>query len=154
VCMYVHVCVSVCVPVYVYACMCIYIYTYIYIYIYILVVFVCVYVRECVCTHSHNCFYYTSKPECAIPDDKYTHMCVYVRVFVRVFVCTCVCMCVCQSHKGISFTYWRMQNNCTASDRFKRFFFQRCWLLLVVNVEKKHAQCKYAILYGYETVAR
>ncbi len=22
-----------------------------------------------------------------------------------------------------SYTYWRMQNNCTTSDRFKRFFF-------------------------------
>jgi hypothetical protein len=50
--------------------------------------------------------------------------------------------------------YWRMQNNCTASDRLKRFVFQRCRLLLVVNVKKKHAQCNYATLYGYETVAR
>jgi hypothetical protein len=33
-------------------------------------------------------------------------------------------------------------------------FFQRCRLLLVVNVKKKHTQCKYATLYGYETVAR
>jgi hypothetical protein len=47
-----------------------------------------------------------------------------------------------------------MQNNCTTSDRLKRFVFQRCSLLLVVNVQKKHAQCKYATLYGYETVAR
>jgi hypothetical protein len=51
-------------------------------------------------------------------------------------------------------TYWRMQNNCTTSDRLKRFVFQRCRLLLVVNVQKKHTQCKYATLYGYETVAR
>ncbi len=37
----------------------------------------------------------------------------------------------------------------------KRFVFQRCGrLLLVVNVKKKHAQCKYATLYGYETVDR
>jgi hypothetical protein len=50
--------------------------------------------------------------------------------------------------------YWRMQNNCTTSDRFKRFVFQRCRLLLVVNVKKKYTQCKYATLYGYETVAR
>jgi hypothetical protein len=49
-------------------------------------------------------------------------------------------------------TYWRMQNNCTTSDRLKRFVFQRCRLLLVVNVKKRHAQCKYATLYGYETV--
>ncbi len=47
-----------------------------------------------------------------------------------------------------------MQNNCTTSDRFKRLVFQRCRLLLVVNVKKKHTQCKYATLYGYETVAR
>jgi hypothetical protein len=50
--------------------------------------------------------------------------------------------------------YWRMQNNCTTSDRFKRFVFQRCRLLLVVNVKKKYTQCKYATLYSYETVAR
>ncbi len=50
--------------------------------------------------------------------------------------------------------YWRIPNNCTASDRLKRFVFQRCRLLLVVNVTKKHSQCKYATLYGYETVAR
>ncbi len=48
-------------------------------------------------------------------------------------------------------SYWRMQNNCTTSDRLKRFFFQRCRLLLAVNVEKKHSQCKYATLYGCET---
>ncbi len=47
-----------------------------------------------------------------------------------------------------------MQNNCTTSDRLKRFVFQRCRLLLVVNVKKRHAQCKYATLYGYETVVR
>ncbi len=52
------------------------------------------------------------------------------------------------------FIYWRMQNNCATSDRLKRFVFQRCRLLLVVNVKQKHAQCKYATLYGYETVAR
>ncbi len=52
------------------------------------------------------------------------------------------------------FQYWRMQNDCTTSDRFKRFVFQRCGLLLVVNVKKKHTECKYATLYGYETVAR
>ncbi len=75
--------------------------------------------------------------------------------------------------------YWRMQNNCTTSDRLKRLFFQRCRLLLVVNVKKKahsvqicdtvrlwngrsmsnyfayaSTQSKYATLYGYETVAR
>ncbi len=55
--------------------------------------------------------------------------------------------------------YWRKQNNCTTSDRLKRFVFQRCRLLLVVNVKKKHTQkkytqCKYATLYGYETDAR
>jgi hypothetical protein len=33
--------------------------------------------------------------------------------------------------------YWRMQNNCTTSDRLERFVFQRCRLLLVVNVKKK-----------------
>jgi hypothetical protein len=41
-----------------------------------------------------------------------------------------------------------MQNNCTTSDRLKRFVFQRSRLLLVVNVKKKHAQCKCATLYG------
>ncbi len=46
-----------------------------------------------------------------------------------------------------------MQNNGTTSDRLKQFVFQRCRLLLVVNVNKKHAQCTYATLYGYETVA-
>ncbi len=51
-------------------------------------------------------------------------------------------------------TYWRMQNNCTTSDRFKRLVFQRCRLQLVVNVTKKNTLCKYATLYGYETVAR
>jgi hypothetical protein len=49
-------------------------------------VHVCIYVHICVwtytesvyiwslassCTASHNCFYYTSKPECAIPDDNH-----------------------------------------------------------------------------------
>ncbi len=47
-----------------------------------------------------------------------------------------------------------MQNNCTTSDRFKRFVFQRCRLQLVVNVKKKYTKCKYATLHGYETVAR
>jgi hypothetical protein len=47
-----------------------------------------------------------------------------------------------------------MQNNCTTSDRFRRVFFQRRRLLLVVNVKRKHTRCKYATLYGYETVAR
>jgi hypothetical protein len=47
-----------------------------------------------------------------------------------------------------------MQNNCTTSDRLKRFVFQRCRLLLVVNVKNKHTQWKYATFYGYETVAR
>jgi hypothetical protein len=32
-----------------------------------------------------------------------------------------------------------MQNNCTTSDRFKRFVFQRCRLLLAVNVKKKYS---------------
>ncbi len=33
--------------------------------------YVCVYMQSV----SHNCFYYTSKPECAIPDDNvYMHM--------------------------------------------------------------------------------
>ncbi len=40
-----------------------------------------------------------------------------------------------------------MQNNWTTSDRFRRFVFQRCRLLLAVNVKKKHTQCKYATLY-------
>ncbi len=50
-------------------------------------------------------------------------------------------------HTKVFYRYWRMQNNCTTSDRFKRFVFQRCrparWLL-AVNVKKKHTQCKYA----------
>jgi hypothetical protein len=29
-----------------------------------------------------------------------------------------------------------MQNNCTTSDRLKRFFFHCCRLLLVVNIKK------------------
>jgi hypothetical protein len=57
-------------------------------------------------------------------------------------------------HRCVEPNYWRMQNSCITSDRFKRFVFQLCRLLLVVNVEKKHTQCKYATLYGYETVAR
>jgi hypothetical protein len=47
-----------------------------------------------------------------------------------------------------------MQNNCTTSNRLKRFVFQPCRLMLVVNVKKKHTQCIYATLYGYETVTR
>ncbi len=50
--------------------------------------------------------------------------------------------------------YWRMQNNCTTSYRLERFVFQLCRFLLVVNVKEKYTQCKYATLYGYETVAR
>ncbi len=57
---------------------------------------------------------------------------------------------ICRIHS----TYWRMQNNCTTTDRFKRIVFQRCRLLLVVNAKKKYTRCKYATLYGYETVAR
>ncbi len=93
-------------------------------------------------------------------------------------VCVCVCVCVCMCHgvcvkRRIETThtgsrtrinrvwkterkYWRMQNNCTTSDRFRWFVFQRCRLLLVVKVEKKNTvtRCKYATLYGYETVAQ
>jgi hypothetical protein len=32
--------------------------------------------------YSHNCFYYTSKPECAIPDDN-----VYMYIFICIYVC-------------------------------------------------------------------
>ncbi len=86
-------------------------------------------------------------------------------------VCVHVCACVGETRRNPpllayaklhthvhthahTYTYWRMQNCCTTSDRLKRFVFQRCRLLLVVNVPKKHTQCKYATLYGYETVAR
>jgi hypothetical protein len=40
----------------------------------------CVYVCLCICVRvrfsavSHNCFYFTSKPECAIPDDNILHV--------------------------------------------------------------------------------
>ncbi len=75
----------------------------------------------------------------------YKHRC-YTYVHI-IYVCICTCI---QEYTQ----YWRMQNNCTTSDRFKRFVFQRCRLLLVVNVKKKHTQCKFATLYGYETVAQ
>jgi hypothetical protein len=84
----------------------------------------------------------------------HTETCPYVTVFVY------ICIHSLQMHTKEDInahseeTYWRMQNNCTTSDRLKRFVFQRCRLLLVVNVKKKHAQCKCATLYGYETVAR
>jgi hypothetical protein len=39
--------------------------------------------------------------------------------------------------KSYRYCYWRMQNNCSSSNRFKRSVFQRCSLLLVVNVKKK-----------------
>jgi hypothetical protein len=95
-------------------------------------------------------------------------MCVYVCVHVCIYIirvmyglgCVCVlCMDAClyaHSHCACMSIcmYWRMQNNCTTSDSLKRFVFQRCRLLLVVNVKKKYTQCKYATLYGHETVAR
>ncbi len=77
---------------------------------------------------SHSYFYYTSKPECAIPDDTYcvcvsvsVCLCVCLRACVRVCVCTwrctaeketwrgvsahimdtyCVCVCVCMYLRG------------------------------------------------------
>ncbi len=81
-------------------------------------------------------------------------MSVYVTSRLR---STYLCVChikVTEILSKHSKTYWRMQNNCTTSDRLERFVFQRCRLLLVVNVKKKYAQCKYATLYGYGTVAR
>jgi hypothetical protein len=92
---------------------------------------------------------------CVCRDALYVRMswcslCAYV---VMLFMCVCRdALYVRMSH--VCNCYWRMQNNCTTSDRFKRFVFQRCRLLLVVNVQKKYSQCKYATLYGYETVAR
>jgi hypothetical protein len=37
---------------------------------------------------SHNCFYCTSKPDCAIPDDKCLYMYVYVYVCGRIVLCS------------------------------------------------------------------
>ncbi len=48
--------------------------------------YVCVYVCMYVCNVvSRNCFYYASKPECAIPDDNmyvYLYVCMYVCMYV------------------------------------------------------------------------
>jgi hypothetical protein len=74
-------------------------------------------------------------------------------VSVDTFGCTGVCKIIknvqiythihtqIHAHKSTP-KYWRMRNNCTTSDCLKRFVFQRCRLLLVVNVTKKHTQCK------------
>ncbi len=47
-----------------------------------------------------------------------------------------------------------MQNNCTTSDRLKRFVFQRCRLLLIVNVKKSTLSANMRHCTVYETVAR
>ncbi len=82
------------------------IYIYIYIYIY---------------SVSHNCFYYTSKPECAIPDDNiyiyiHTHMYlweklfpakdIYLFCFVRcaVFLCMYQVILFCSIHTALFFS--------------------------------------------------
>ncbi len=56
----------------------------------------------------------------------WTHIYTYIHTYTGTGVC--------RTH---IYRYWRMQNYCTTSDRFKRFTFQLCRLLLVVNVKKK-----------------
>jgi hypothetical protein len=128
----------------IYVCMYVYIYIYMYMY-WVERVSLYMYVWTCVYVCSGTLIFLGS-------------LCMYVYIYV--------CMCVC-IYAHVIYTY---VNNALLSishistgvckiiaqqsNRLKRFVFQRCRLLLVVNVQKKHAQCKYATLYGYETVAR
>jgi hypothetical protein len=93
------------------------------------------------------------KVEGGLDMDEVTRVCVCVFVCkcvcVCVFVCKCVCVCVCVCGYAVGFflcvhadvceAHWRLHNNCSPSDRSRRFVFQRCRLLLVVNVKKKHS---------------
>jgi hypothetical protein len=62
----------------------------------------------------------------------YTYIHTYIHTHTHTYIHTYINGIWC-----FNLLYWRMQNNCTTSDRFKRSVFQRCRLLLVVNVKNK-----------------
>ncbi len=128
VCVCVHVCCA-CV-----LCMCV---------VCVCVVCVCVYAYVlCVCTYVLYVYVHDFRKSFT-----YLYVCVCVYRFVsnvmhvcmpiHVYVIWMYTQYVCLSYLAPFLTYWSMQNNCTTSDRLKRFVFQRCRLLLVVNVTKK-----------------
>ncbi len=104
------------------------------------------------CVHIHTYTYHRTRLGCQDPlyyTYKHTlHIYVYVRVCTHTYIyipqdpswtsgSSDISRIQLHDLAGENNTYWRMQNNCTTSDRLKRFVFQRCRLLLVVNVKKK-----------------